>query len=182
MKHACYAPAVLVLLALAGCGGGPGNAPAIVATEVLNSPPTPAPIAATETVSSPPTSAPVVAIQTYSLPPSPLPGFTAAPPVAITPAEAYSKYQQGAFFVDVRSQPEYDRFHIEGSVLIPLQDLPTRLDEVPPDKDVVVVCYGGVISRTGAGILLQAGFTRVSYVRGGLDAWMQAGNPIYKAP
>ncbi len=180
MKYACHAPAVLVMLALAGCGGGPGNAPSIVATEVLNSPP--APIVATETPSSPPTSAPVVAIQTYSPPPTPQPGFTASPPVAITPAEAYSKYQQGAFFVDVRSQPEYDRFHIERSVLIPLQDLPTRLNEVPANKDVVVVCYGGVISRTGAGILLQAGFTRVSYVRGGLDAWMQAGNPIYKAP
>ncbi len=152
MKHARQALTVLVFLALAGCGGGPGNAPPIVATETRSSPPTPPP------------------------------GFTAGPPVGITAAEAYSKYQQDAFFLDVRSQSEWDQFHIAGSVLIPLEDLQTRVDEVPGSKDVVVVCYGGVISQRGAAILQQAGFTRVSYVRGGLDAWMQGGYPIERAP
>jgi rhodanese-related sulfurtransferase len=152
MKHAYHAIAVVVFLALAGCSGGPGNPPAVVATEIRPS--------------------------ASTLPP----GATAAPPVVITPAEAYSKWQQGAFFVDVRSQIEWDGMHVPGSVLIPLAELQTRVDEVPGSKDVVVVCYGGVLSRKGAGLLQQAGFTRVSYVRGGLGAWTDAGYPVDRAP
>ncbi len=167
MKHAYRALAVLAFLALAGCGGGPSNPPPIVATETSTSVPTPATIVATEISTSVPTPAPQV---------------TAGPAVAITAAEAYSKFQQGAFFLDVRSQSEWDQVHIAGSVLIPLEQLQTRIAEVPGSKDVVVVCYGGVLSRRGVGVLQQAGFTQVSYVRGGLDAWMQGGYPIERAP
>jgi rhodanese-related sulfurtransferase len=112
-------------------------------------------------------------------PPSPT---TAATPQWITPAQAYSKHQEGAFFLDVRSQREWDLAHIAGSVLIPLEELKTRLAEVPADKDVLVVCWAGSRSWIGGGILKQAGFTRVSVVSGGLQAWEQADYPVDKGP
>jgi rhodanese-related sulfurtransferase len=105
-------------------------------------------------------------------------GPKATPSVEITPAQAYAKFQQGAFFLDVRSQAEWDQFHIKGSTLIPLDQLQNRLSELPKDKDIVVVCLSGHRSLSGTTILQQAGFTRVSCLSGGLQAWITAGYPV----
>lgn len=102
----------------------------------------------------------------------------ATPSVEITPAQAYVKFQQGAYFLDIRSQAEWDQFHIKGSTLIPLDQLQNRLSEVPKDQEIVVVCLSGHRSQSGTTILLQAGFTRVSCLSGGLQAWNAAGYPI----
>ena len=91
-----------------------------------------------------------------------------AVPTEISAAQAYEKYQAGAFFLDVRSQDEWNQGHIEKSALIPLEELPNRLSEVPRNQDVVVVCRSGVRSKEGATILRQAGFTRVMCMTGGL--------------
>ncbi len=100
------------------------------------------------------------------------------PSVEITPAQAYAKYQQGAFFLDVRSQEEWDQFHISGSTLIPLDQLQNRLSELSKDQDIVVVCLTGHRSQSGTTILQQAGFTRLSCLSGGLQAWTAAGYPV----
>lgn len=105
----------------------------------------------------------------------------ATPSVEITPAQAYEKFQQGAFFLDVRSQAEWDQFHIAGSTLIPLDQLQDRLNELPKNKDIVVVCLSGHRSQSGTAILQQAGFTHVSCLSGGLQAWMDANYPVEKA-
>jgi len=98
--------------------------------------------------------------------------------VGITPAQAHAMLLQGAFFLDVRSQAEWEQFHIDVSTLIPLDQLQNRLSELPKDKDIVVVCLSGHRSLSGVAILQQAGFTRVSYVSGGLQAWIAAGYPV----
>ncbi len=110
----------------------------------------------------------------------------AAPPVAITPtpsveinpAQAYARYQQGAFFLDVRSQAEWDQFHIAGSTLIPLDQLQDRLAELPGNREIVVVCLSGHRSRSGTAILQQAGFPHVFCLSGGLQAWMAQNYPV----
>jgi rhodanese-related sulfurtransferase len=104
-----------------------------------------------------------------------------APSVEITPAQAYAKFQQGAFFLDVRSQQEWDQFHIAGSTLIPLDQLSNRLGEVPKDRDIVVVCLSGHRALSGTAILQQAGFKRVSCLSGGLQAWAGENYPLEKA-
>jgi rhodanese-related sulfurtransferase len=112
---------------------------------------------------------------------SSLAGFSAtkrAAVVDISAAEAYAKVQQGVFILDVRTREEWDDFHIKGSTLIPLSELSDRLAELPRDKDIVVVCRSGNRSLTAANILLQAGFTRLSSLSGGLQAWMDAGYPL----
>ena len=107
-------------------------------------------------------------------------GPKATPSVEITPAQAYAKYQEGAFFLDVRSQEEWKQVHIRNSTLIPLDELPNRLTELPGDKDIVVVCLSGHRSQNGTAILQKAGFKRVSCLGGGLQAWMDANFPVEK--
>ena len=103
---------------------------------------------------------------------------TGTPSVEISPAQAYAKLQQGAFFLDVRTQDEWNQFHIQGSTLIPLDQLQNRLSELSKDKDIVVVCLSGHRSLSGTAILQQAGFKHVSCLSGGLQAWIAAGYPV----
>ena len=102
------------------------------------------------------------------------------PSVEISPTQAYAKYQQGAFFLDVRSQDEFSQFHIKGSTLIPLDELQNKLSELPKDKDIVVICLSGHRSLSGTTVLQQAGFMHVSCLKGGLQAWMDANYPVEK--
>ncbi len=88
----------------------------------------------------------------------------------ITAPAAYQKYQAGALVVDVRTHDEWNQGHIAKSILIPLDELPNRLGELPKDRDIVVVCHSGVRAKEGASVLVNAGFTRVSCLSGGLQA------------
>ena len=99
-------------------------------------------------------------------------------PKEIGVADAFTKYQQGAFFLDVRTPEEWNEFHAPNSMLIPLDQLPSRLSELPKDKQIVVVCRSGNRSQQGRDILLNAGFTQVTSMTGGLTDWRAAGYPI----
>ena len=99
-------------------------------------------------------------------------------PSEMSAPQAHERYQAGAFFLDVRTQDEWNAGHIAKSTLIPLDELPNRLAELPRDKDIVVVCRSGARSKEGATILRQAGFTRVTCMSGGLQAWVAAGYPL----
>lgn len=92
--------------------------------------------------------------------------------------EAYGLYQEGVFFLDVREQSEWDSFHIPNTTLIPLGELPNRLNELPTDQPIVIVCRTGNRSQEGRGILLAAGFTNVTSMTGGVTEWSNLGYPI----
>jgi rhodanese-related sulfurtransferase len=97
----------------------------------------------------------------------------------INSTQAYQIYQKdGAFFVDVREQSEWDTFHIPNTNLIPLGELPNRLNEVPKDKPIVVVCRSGNRSQAGRDILKQAGYSNVTSMAGGVTDWKNQGYPI----
>ncbi len=96
----------------------------------------------------------------------------------ISVAQAAEKRDQGAFILDVREPSEWVQFHIPGAKLIPLGDLPNRLNEVPKDRDVVVVCRTGHRSAQGRDILLKAGYTRVTSMAGGVTQWQAQGLAI----
>jgi len=106
--------------------------------------------------------------------------FRPAPalPAEISSMQAFEEYRQGALFLDVRSQAEWSQGHIQDSLLIPLDELPRRLGELPRDRDIVVVCKSGVRSREGAALLREAGFARVTCLTGGLQSWIAAGYPL----
>lgn len=99
-----------------------------------------------------------------------------APTVSVS--EAYELHQNGAFVLDVRTVEEWNEFHAPGTTLIPLDQLASRLDEVPRDRQVVVVCRSGNRSQQGRDILLGAGFEQVTSMAGGLNEWRASGLPI----
>ena len=99
-------------------------------------------------------------------------------PAEISVAAAYQKYQEGAFLLDVRQPEEWDEYHATGATLIPLGELASRLDEVPSDREIVVICRSGNRSQEGRDILLANGFTAVTSVSGGMLNWSAAGYPI----
>jgi rhodanese-related sulfurtransferase len=104
---------------------------------------------------------------------------TANLPASVTVDQAYKLYQQGnVFFLDVREQFEWDEYHAPNSTLIPLGDLPNRLNEVPRNQPIVVVCRSGNRSQQGRDTLLQAGFTNVTSMDGGLNTWRSKNYPI----
>ncbi len=99
-------------------------------------------------------------------------------PAEISVAQAAEKRDQGAFILDVRQPEEWQQFHIPGATLIPLGELPNRLNEVPKDKEIVVVCRTGHRSAQGRDILLNAGFPMVTSMAGGVTQWQAQGLAI----
>jgi len=99
-------------------------------------------------------------------------------PAEVDVARAYEMHTQGALLLDVRTQDEWAEGHIAGSLLIPLDDLPDRLNELPRDEDIVVVCRSGNRSKEGTAILRDAGFDRLTCMTGGIQAWVAAGYPV----
>lgn len=99
-------------------------------------------------------------------------------PRDIPVSEAYKMYQSGAFVLDVRTQEEWNEYHAPNTTLIPLDQLPSRLNEIPRDRQIVVVCRSGNRSQQGRDILLDAGFEQVTSMNGGLNEWRAGGYPI----
>ena len=98
-------------------------------------------------------------------------------PAEISIDEAHQLYQEEVFFLDVRTQEEWDDFHAPNTTLIPLDQLPSRVHELPSDEPIVVVCRSGNRSQAGRDILLDNGFEQVTSMAGGLNAWRSAGYP-----
>lgn len=122
----------------------------------------------------------VVALAAFAL--LPASNTAAALPKEISVAEAAAKRDSGAFMLDVRQPEEWIEYHMPGSTLIPLDQLSARLSEVPRDREIVVVCRSGNRSQQGRDILLQAGFSQVTSMAGGLRQWAAAGLPTVSGP
>ncbi len=73
--------------------------------------------------------------------------------------------------LDVREGWEYERCHLEGATLLPMSTLPTRLGELDPLCEMVVICHHGVRSFHVARFLEHNGFANVINLAGGVDAW-----------
>ncbi|GAB3140633.1 rhodanese-like domain-containing protein [Micromonospora sonneratiae] len=76
--------------------------------------------------------------------------------------------------LDVRNIGEREQGAIEGSLHIPLAELPRRLDEVPTDRPIVTHCAGGYRSSVAASLLRATGRPDVSDLLGGFAAWQAA--------
>ena len=79
--------------------------------------------------------------------------------------------------IDVRNPPELAVGRIEGSVNIPMNELPFRLAELPEGREVVTVCQKGMRSFNAAGWLRQQGRSATS-LQGGMDQWKAFGLPV----
>ena len=99
-------------------------------------------------------------------------------PADITTAMGYQKFEEGAFLLDVRTQEEWEEYHIDGATMIVLDELEARVNEVPFDQEVIIICNSGNRSTVGRDILLAAGHTSVSSITGGIQGWMKAGYDV----
>ena len=108
-------------------------------------------------------------------------GGTPSLPVEISVDLAHEMYQAGVFVLDVRTQEEWDEYHAPNTTLIPLDQLASRLNELPKDKEIVVVCRSGNRSQQARDILLGAGFNATS-MAGGLKEWYASGYPTEGQP
>jgi len=95
----------------------------------------------------------------------------------IGPEELNTMMTSGREFLllDVRTPQEHAAQSIEGSVLIPLQELGYRTQELPKDKEIVVYCRVGNRSAFACAHLGRMGYT-VKNLEGGILVWNMAGN------
>ncbi len=77
--------------------------------------------------------------------------------------------------VDVRLPAEYQAVHLEPSILLPLDQIARRRDELPRDRGIVLVCRTGSRARLAAAELAGS---RARVLEGGIVAWQEAGHPV----
>lgn len=80
------------------------------------------------------------------------------------PADSYQ-------LLDVRQPKEYELEHLPGAILIPIKELPSRLNELDPAKPTLVYCAIGGRSKAASQMLQGNNFTNVYNLSGGIKAW-----------
>lgn len=99
---------------------------------------------------------------------------------AVTATEAIEATWGEHWLLDVREQWEWDAGHAPTARLLPMSAIEHRLDEIPTDRRVLVVCQSGKRSGRVVATLSRAGYD-VSNVSGGMLAWQAAGGEIVVA-
>lgn len=91
----------------------------------------------------------------------------------LTPLQLKAKLDANEDFIllDVREIVEYEYTRIEGSILIPLNEIPGRIGELDVNKEIVAICHHGIRSMMAADYLVKAGCKKVSNLTGGIHAW-----------
>jgi sulfur-carrier protein adenylyltransferase/sulfurtransferase len=92
----------------------------------------------------------------------------------ITAAELKRRIENGTapFILDVREPSEHAESRIEGSVLIPLGELPGRMGELDPTREIVVHCRSGGRSARAVAFLREKGFSGAVNLAGGITSWL----------
>ena len=102
-------------------------------------------------------------------------GVRPSPRITIDELAAHLGGPAAPIVVDVRLPAEYRAVHLEPSVLLPFDEIAKRRDELPRDRDLVLLCRTGARARLAAAAL--GGF-RTRVLEGGLAAWQDAGHPV----
>ncbi|MDP3721805.1 MAG: rhodanese-like domain-containing protein [Anaerolineaceae bacterium] len=103
-------------------------------------------------------------------------------PATITVQQANEQFANGAYLLDVREPIEWNEAHVDGAVLIPLGELSARVDEIPTDQDVLIICRSGNRSAEARNLLRASGLNRTTSINGGINAWISAGLPVVSGP
>jgi sulfur-carrier protein adenylyltransferase/sulfurtransferase len=97
----------------------------------------------------------------------------------IDPAGLKAKMDAGVPFclLDVREPWEVALASIPGSLAIPLNEIPSRLEELDATSEIIVMCKAGGRSQRAAEFLATRGFGKVSNLQGGISAWTRDIDP-----
>lgn len=98
------------------------------------------------------------------------------PEISVQELQTLRQENADFFLLDVRNPNEYAICHLNGH-LIPLNELPLRLNELNPEQPIVVHCHSGGRSRRATELLIQHGFKNVCNLRGGITAWSNEIDP-----
>lgn len=101
---------------------------------------------------------------------------TPIPEVTVQELEALSDGGEAFTLLDVRNPDEYKSSNL-GGLLIPITELPDRLGELDPQKQIIVHCHAGGRSRRACEFLIKQGFKNVSNLKGGLSTWLDEVGP-----
>jgi rhodanese-related sulfurtransferase len=101
----------------------------------------------------------------------------AAASLEVDLAQFEAAHAAGAVVLDVRNPDEYQSAHVPGAVLIPLDELAARQDEIPEGDPLYVICAVGGRSLTATRALVGAGYRAVS-VAGGTNGWIERGGQV----
>jgi rhodanese-related sulfurtransferase len=91
-----------------------------------------------------------------------------------TPTQLKERLQQPGqqpLLLDVREPWEFNICAIENSQLIPMGQIATRLEDLDPQRETVVICHHGIRSRSVAMYMERHGFSDVINLAGGVEAW-----------
>lgn len=98
------------------------------------------------------------------------------PEVSVQELEALRNAKADFMLLDVRNPDEYALCNLGGH-LIPFNELPSRLNELNPERQIIIHCHAGGRSRRATEYLLQQGFKKVFNLRGGITAWANEIDP-----
>jgi rhodanese-related sulfurtransferase len=94
------------------------------------------------------------------------------------PSVTVDQVKPDTYLLDVRENDEWTAGHAPGAVHLPMMEIPSRMGEIPQDREVVVVCKVGGRSGQVVGYLRQQGFENVINLDGGMLGWEAAGQPM----
>src|SRR5690348_16173611 len=102
-----------------------------------------------------------------------------AEPAEIEPVELKRRLDSGDAprILDVREPEEIAIAQLAGAVEVPMGDVPSRLSELDPDAEWVIVCHHGIRSAQVAAYLAHMGFEHVANLTGGIDRWSLTVDP-----
>jgi len=100
--------------------------------------------------------------------------------MAVQPTDAVKLINNDAVVLDMRSAESYSRGHIVGARNVPMDELDGHLEKLArfKSKPVVAVCDAGITSSKAVNTLRNSGFESVYNLKGGMNAWGQAGLPV----
>lgn len=76
-----------------------------------------------------------------------------------------------AVLVDVREPWEWDICRVDESIHIPMGEIPARLNEIPHEVPLIIMCHHGMRSRQVMHFLARSGYSDLNNLVGGIDAW-----------
>lgn len=106
------------------------------------------------------------------------PAIAAAQNISAGEAQRLLKQTPTVYLLDVRTLGEFMQKRIAGAHLIPIDQLQSRVAELPKDRTIVVYCEVGSRSELVAGYLARLGYREVFNLSGGIMAWQVRGYPI----
>lgn len=101
---------------------------------------------------------------------------------ARTPGGDHPATPATPLLLDVRERHEFAAVRAPGALLYPTSSFLLRFEELPRDRPIHVICHTGNRSAAVTAFLLRNGWTDVSNVAGGMDAWERAGLQVRRGP